>query len=207
MKALALIFRAEHLQDRKGNTEGVCVCVLSTEKQERLSLLKSTTGWIIWGKRPWHYEEILTCKEHIDMQKSILFSSSCLEFHVPGRTDDLYYHRTAHIHKSWQNCLKGNPQFYINLDMSFFFNALTKECFIITLTSLGITQILLSHKEKKAPPIIYIKQTYFLPSGIKTHYPTTLFPFVDFIFLPAILPFLSVCLWRQTYIQLQFVSC
>lgn len=108
------------------------------------------------GQKALHSKERLSCKEDIDMQRCILFSSSFSEFRNPGKTDDLYYCRTAHIHKSCQNCLKGNPQLsYQPGHVIIFQILLQKECFIMTLTSLEITRTLLSHKGKKSP-IIYI---------------------------------------------------
>ena len=76
------------------------------------------------------------------MQRCTLFFSSFLEFHVPGKTHDSYHCWTAHIHKSCQNCLKGNPQLlYQHGHVIIFQILLQKECFIITLTSQWIIQM------------------------------------------------------------------
>lgn len=120
------------------------------------------------GQKALHSKERLWCKEDIDMQRCVLFSSSFLEFHVPGKTDDSYFCRTAHIHKSCQNSLKGYPQLsYQPGHVIIFQILLQKECFIMTLTSLEIIQMNSTQSQRKKKNSLYLHLTdlvFFSPS-------------------------------------------
>lgn len=54
------------------------------------------------------FKEILPSQEDINIETHITFFF--LEFCILGKTDDSYYYRTAHTHKSCQYCLEGSPQ-------------------------------------------------------------------------------------------------
>lgn len=113
-----------------------------------------------WSLKRYHQaRKILACKH------TSHFFFSFLEFCVLGKTDDSYYCRTSHTHKSCQSCLKGNPQLMSTSMCHYFQMLLQKECFIMTLTSLGITssEVNSTQSQRKIITIIYIYQTYFHP--------------------------------------------